>query len=207
MANIKENKRLEILNYLYYTILDNQYAPSVREIAQHVNLASTSTVHSHLKKLETDGFITKEGNKTRAIRVTDLGKERLDIKEDAIPVIGEIVAGEPAYTFDQSVSDYFPIPPHLEHLKNELFILEVKGNSMINAHICPGDYVFVKSQTNAQNGDIVVALTEENEATLKRFYKKQDKIYLHPENDTMPDIQVDNVNILGKVISLYRPMI
>lgn len=180
------------------------YPPSVREIAQAVGLASSSTVHGHLARIESKGYIRRNPTKPRAIEILD--ESYTEITKDSalyVPVIGKVTAGIPV-TAVENVEEYTPIPSSTAHSDDHLFILIIEGDSMINAGILDGDKVVVKQQTTANNGDIIVALTNEDEATVKRFYKETDHIRLQPENDTMEPILLDQVSILGKIVGLYR---
>lgn len=182
------------------------YPPSVREIAKAVGLASSSTVHGHLARIENKGYIRRDPTKPRAIEILD--ESYTEITKDSalyVPVIGKVTAGIPV-TAVENVEEYTPIPSSTAHSDDHLFILIIEGDSMINAGILDGDKVVVKQQTTANNGDIIVALTNEDEATVKRFYKETDHIRLQPENDTMEPILLDNVSILGKIVGLYRTM-
>lgn len=203
MTETHENKQLEILRYIYDTVEDRGFPPTVREICSAVNLSSTSTVHGHLSRLERKGLISKDATKPRAIEVTRQGLDALDIKPKDIPVVGVVTAGQPILAVED-IEDYFPLPPDLESDAGDLFMLKVHGTSMINAGILDGDNVIVRKQSTATNGEIVVAMTEDNEATVKRFYKEKDHYRLQPENDTMAPIILNEVQILGKVVGLYR---
>jgi repressor LexA len=198
-----ENKQTEILRYIYDTVVDRGFPPTVREICAAVDLSSTSTVHGHLSRLERKGFIIKDATKPRAIEVTKKGQEELGIKPTEIPVVGDVTAGQPILAV-QNIDDYFPLPPDLKADAGELFMLRVHGSSMINAGILSGDNVIVRKQNSAHNGEIVVAMTADNEATVKRFYKENDHYRLQPENDAMAPIILSQVQILGKVVGLYR---
>lgn len=198
-----ETKQLEILRYIYDTVEHRGFPPTVREICTAVNLSSTSTVHGHLARLERKGLLIKDATKPRALEITPEGKDALGIKPKEIPVVGVVTAGQPILAV-QDIDEYFPLPPDLENDAGELFMLKVHGESMINAGILNGDSVIVRKQNSANNGEIVVAMTEENEATVKRFYKENGYYRLQPENDTMDPIILPKVSILGKVVSLYR---
>jgi len=182
------------------------YPPSVREIAEAVGLASSSTVHGHLARIESKGYIRRNPTKPRAIEILDESYTEIT-KDNAlyVPVIGKVTAGVPV-TAVENVEEYTPIPSSTAHSDDQLFILIIEGDSMINAGILDGDKVVVKRQTTANNGDIIVALTDADEATVKRFYKETNHIRLQPENDTMEPILLDNVSILGKIVGLYRTM-
>lgn len=198
-----ETKQLEILRYIYDTVENRGFPPTVREICSAVNLSSTSTVHGHLARLERKGLLIKDATKPRALEITAEGKDALGIKPKEIPVVGVVTAGQPILAV-QDIDEYFPLPPDLENDAGELFMLKVHGESMINAGILNGDSVIVRKQNSANNGEIVVAMTEDNEATVKRFYKENGHYRLQPENDTMDPIILPKVSILGKVVSLYR---
>ena len=198
-----DKKQLEILQYIYDTVEKRSIPPTVREIYSAVGLSSTSTVHGHLARLERKGWLVKDATKPRALEITREGKKELGIKPKEIPVIGVVTAGQPILAVED-IDDYFPLPPDLKSDAGELFMLKVHGESMINAGILNGDSVIVRKQSSANNGEIVVAMTEENEATVKRFYKEKDHYRLQPENDTMAPIILPKVTILGKVVSLYR---
>lgn len=197
--------QLEILYYIKNQIQKKGYPPSVREICKGVNLKSTSTVHRHLEKLESKGYIRKDPTKPRAIEVLDKPDEDIFAPKKTvdIPIIGNVTAGEPILAVEH-VEDTFPVPIEMAE-RGPLFMLQVRGDSMIEAGILDGDYVIVKQQNDAINGDIVIALIE-NEATVKRFFKEKDYVRLQPENEAMSPILVKNVTILGKVIGLFRKL-
>lgn len=203
MQGRNESRQIQVLRYIYEEITLHGYPPTVREIGQAVQLSSTSTVHGHLDRLQKKGFIKKDPTKPRTIEITMLGKKELGITEPVIPMLGTVTAGDPILTVEQ-VDDFFPIPPHLKYEENSLFMLTIRGDSMINAGIHNGDYVIVREQTSATNGDIVIAMTEENEATCKRFFKENKHIRLQPENDALKPLILSDVSILGKVVGLYR---
>lgn len=198
-----DTKQLKILRYIYDTVDHRGFPPTVREICAAVKLSSTSTVHGHLVRLERKGLLIKDATKPRALEITDEGKKELGIKPKRIPVVGVVAAGQPILAV-QDIDEYFPLPPDLENDAGELFMLKIHGESMINAGILSGDSVIVKKQNTANNGEIVVAMTDENEATVKRFYKEKDHYRLQPENETMAPIILPEVTILGKVVGLYR---
>lgn len=195
--------QLEILHFLKAQIQKQGYPPSVREICKGVNLKSTSTVHRHLEKLEDKGYIRKDPTKPRAIEILDQDKDSLfkTKKTVDIPIIGKVTAGQPILAVEH-IEDTFPVPIEMAE-RGPLFMLGVQGNSMIGAGILNGDYVLVKQQNHAVNGDIVVALIEDD-ATVKRFFREKDYIRLQPENEAISPILVKDVTILGKVIGLYR---
>ena len=196
-------KQEEILNFMKSEILNKGYPPSVREICAAVNLKSTSSVHSHLSSLEEKGYIHRDPTKPRAIEIVD-DTFNLTRREMAnVPIIGTVAAGQPLLA-TENIEGYFPIPT--EYLSNKsVFMLKVKGNSMINAGIFEGDTIIVEQQNTANDGDIVVALIDDS-ATVKTFYKEKGHIRLQPENDSMEPIIVDDCQILGKVMGLLRLM-
>ena len=198
----------EIFEYIKQTVHSKGYPPSVREIGEAVGLASSSTVHGHLSRLEEKGYIRRDPTKPRAIEIVNeqLG-EPVNMEETIhVPVIGKVTAGIPI-TAVENVEEYFPLPEHFTSTHNsDIFILNVVGDSMIEAGMLDGDKVIVRSQTIAENGDIIVAMTEENEATVKRFFKEKTHYRLQPENSTMEPIYLDQVAVLGKVVGLFREM-
>ncbi|ATH60241.1 MULTISPECIES: transcriptional repressor LexA [Staphylococcus] len=196
----------EIFEYIKQTVHSKGYPPSVREIGEAVGLASSSTVHGHLSRLEEKGYIKRDPTKPRAIEIVteQLGESANMESTIHVPVIGKVTAGIPI-TAVENVEEYFPLPEHFTSTHNsDIFILNVVGDSMIEAGILDGDKVIVRSQTIAENGDIIVAMTEENEATVKRFYKEKTRYRLQPENSTMSPIYLDQVTVLGKVVGLFR---
>lgn len=201
-------RQQQILDCIYEEVNTKGYPPTVREICEAVDLSSTSTVHGHLEKLEKNGYIVRDSSKPRAIEVTSKALDLLDIDRftDKIPMVGVVTAGNPITAIEET-RDFFPVPDNLMNENEALFMLTIRGNSMINAGILDGDQVIVRKQTTASNGEIVIAMTEEDEATCKRFYKEDEFIRLEPENEEMEALLFDNVSILGKVIGLYRPNI
>lgn len=199
-------RQAEVLNYIKKYIATHGYPPATREIGAELGLSSPATVHTHLKKLEDAGLIRKTNSKFRTIEI--LGEnEYLNAKEDVVkvPLLGKITAGSPIEAIEMP-DEYFDLPISLVPNKEQVFTLSVSGESMINKGIYDGDIVIVQKQKVARNGDIVVAMTMDNEVTLKTFYKESDHIRLQPENDTMAPIILDNVTILGKAIGLYRKL-
>lgn len=188
----------EILEFIKDYIRCENMAPSVREICEGVGIRSTSTVHRYLHKLEEDGRIHMADGKNRAIVVTDDTIQ----ESEGIPLVGTVAAGVPI-TAIENVTDYIAFEP-LKHYENQLFALRVRGESMINAGIFDGDIVVVEQTNYAENGDIVVAMVDHSEATVKTFYKENGHYRLQPENDFMDPIIVQEVEILGKVVSLIR---
>lgn len=201
----KLTKRQEdILTYIKEYIVERGYPPTVREIGKALGVSSPATIHAHLHNLEVKGFIKKEETKNRAIELL-VENEFLRKEENVVdvPLLGKITAGSPIEAIEQP-NEYFSLPAYLLPNNKEVFTLKVSGNSMINAGIFDGDIVIVERKNTARNGEIVVAMTEENEVTLKTFYKESNYIRLQPENDTMDPIILNNVSILGKAIGLYR---
>ena len=197
------DKQREILEYIKEMILKKGYPPAVREICEAVHLKSTSSVHSHLESLEKNGYIRRDPTKPRTIEILDddFALTRRELVN--VPVIGTVAAGTPILA-EQNIEDYLPIPAGILPNK-EVFMLKVKGNSMIEAGIYNGDKVIVAKQPNAENGDKVVALVDDS-ATVKIFYKENGHFRLQPENSSMDPIILDQVEILGKVIGLFRMM-
>ena len=209
-------KQSEILEYIKSEILNRGYPPAVREICEAVSLRSTSSVHAHLETLERKGYIKRDATKPRAIEICDegfhtgrLGAIQGIASEDTasqsevaqIPLIGKVAAGEPILAVE-NIEGYFPIPA--EYMPNtDCFMLKVKGESMINAGIFDGDYIMVRQQNVASNGEMIVALVDDS-ATVKTFYKENGHYRLQPENDSMDPIIVDDVQILGKVCGVFR---
>ena len=215
MGNRAETTRKEraILKFIEEQVIENGYPPSVREIGKAIGLSSTATVHAYLEKLEKQGFIKKQDKKGRTLKVLK-GSDGKPLKKSDknfyaqkelvdVPIIGKITAGQPILAVE-NVTDTFPIP--IDFVGNsESFMLTVRGESMIEAGILNGDYILVKRQNTANNGEIVVALIGD-EATVKTFYKEKDHIRLQPENSTMDPIIVPNCEILGKVAGVFRKM-
>ena len=208
------NKREKtILKFIEKQIMTDGYPPSVIEIGQAVGLSSTATVHGYLERLEKKGYIKKKDKKGRTLRLLkgSTGETKKTSSKDfytqkelvEVPVVGKITAGMPILAVE-NVTDTFPIP--IDFVGNsDCFMLTVRGESMIEAGILDGDYILVKKQNNANNGEIVVALIED-EATVKTFYKEKDHIRLQPENSTMDPIIVPTCEILGKVAGVFRKM-
>ena len=194
-------KQQEILEYIKDEILHKGYPPAVREICQAVNLKSTSSVHSHLETLEKNGYIRRDPTKPRAIEIMDdtFNLNRPEMVN--VPILGNVAAGEPLFA-EENIEDYFPIPAEMVP-NSEVFMLHVRGESMINVGILDGDNVLVQQQSTAKDGEMVVALVEDS-ATVKTFYKEDGYIRLQPENDTMEPIIVPDCQILGKVFGIFR---
>ena len=194
-------KQTEILEYIKSQILNKGYPPSVRDICTAVNLKSTSSVHAHLETLEKNGYIRRDPTKPRAIEIIDDNFNLTRREVVNVPLIGQVAAGQPLLAVE-NITSYFPIPAEFIP-KEEVFMLNVKGESMVNAGIYDGDQIIVKQQSTASNGEIVVALVDDS-ATVKRFYKENGHIRLQPENDFMEPMIVDSCEIIGKVIGLIR---
>ena len=194
-------KQSEILEYIKNQIINKGYPPSVRDICEAVHLKSTSSVHAHLETLEKNGYIRRDPTKPRAIEIIDDNFNLTRREVVNVPLIGQVAAGQPILAVE-NITNYFPIPA--EFLNNsETFMLNVKGDSMINMGIYEGDQIIVRKQNTASNGEVIVALVDDS-ATVKRFYKENGHIRLQPENDFMDPIIVDDCEILGKVIGLIR---
>ncbi len=196
-------KQSEILEYIKEQILTKGYPPAVREICNAVNLKSTSSVHSHLETLEKNGYIRRDPTKPRAIEIVDDSFNLTRKEMRNIPILGTVAAGQPIFA-EENISGYFPLLAD-ELPSGDLFILNVRGESMVNIGIYDGDKVIVRQSPTARNGEIVVALVEDS-ATVKTYYKEDGRYRLQPENDTMEPIYVDQVVILGIVVGLFRLM-
>ncbi len=209
MAYLTE-KDYEILDFIKEELIKNGFPPSVREICDKVGLKSTATIHARLRKLEEHGKIVRDSSKNRSIKVIGLEEnyskkiEYADDKYIDIPVYGNVAAGQPITAIDD-IQDTFPLPISFAQNK-DLFMLRVTGESMINAAILDGDMIIVSKQNTANNGEIVVALLDNENATVKTFYKENGHIRLQPENDTMEPIIVEEIKILGKVVGIFRKL-
>lgn len=210
MAKMSD-KDYEILDFIYYQLEKKGFPPSVREICEAVGLTSTASIHSRLKKLELAGYIVKDASKNRSMRLVNYapkGEKIINVETENkyldVPVFGKVTAGTPITAIEDH-TDTFPLP--MSFAKNkDIFMLKVSGESMINAAILDGDYIIVQQQPTASNGDIVVALVNDDEATVKTFYKENGHFRLQPENDYMEPIIVQEVSILGKVVGVFREM-
>jgi repressor LexA len=205
---VSERQR-EIYDFIVAYARKHGYPPTVREIGAEVGLASPSTVHVHLAKLEQAGYVRRDPTKPRALELVGEERTRREAGEvHVLPLVGEIAAGGPLLA-EQNVEDYLGVPEPLSRGDDE-FLLRVKGESMLDAGILPGDYVVVRKQSTAENGDVVVALAGEgenaDEATVKTFYRERGRIRLQPENASMEPLYPDHVVILGKVIGLFRQL-
>lgn len=206
-----DHRRREILNKINSYVEDYNYPPSIREISQMMNVVSSSTAATYVDRLINDGYLRKHNSRSRSLEITSkgmkmIGKDKNEATGLMIPMVGTVAAGQPIMA-EEEIEGYFPLPNNISYAPDELFMLKVKGNSMIDIGINDGDEIIVHRQTTAENGQIVVAMTEDNEATVKRFYREKSYIRLHPENTTMDDLIYDQVTILGLVISLYRPVL
>ena len=195
-------KQQEILDFIKEQTLQRGFPPAVRDICKAVNLKSTSSVHSHLETLEKNGYIRRDPTKPRAIEICDDGFNMVRTEIVSIPVVGQVAAGTPILA-EENIDSYIPIPAEMCPRGADAFILNVKGDSMINAGIYNGDKLFVQVCNTAKNGDQVVALIDDS-ATVKTYYKEKDHIRLQPENDNMDPIIVDDCKILGKVFGVMR---
>lgn len=197
-------KQKEILEFVKQSILNRGYPPAVREICEAVHLKSTSSVHSHLETLEKNGYIRRDPTKPRAIEIIDDSFNLTRRELVNVPIIGTVTAGQPILAVE-NIEGYFPIMPEFVH-NRQTFMLNVVGDSMVNAGIFSGDYILVEEARTAANGDIIVALVDDS-VTVKRFYKEENGIRLQPENDAMDPIYVppdSYFSIVGKVIGLFR---
>lgn len=198
-------RELEILFFIKRFIESKSYPPTVREICTGCNIKSTSTVYYSLEKLESTNYIRKDASKTRALEIVPQDDDILMLKKKTVdvPIVGHVTAGAPILAV-QNIEDTMPLPVDFVSNK-ELFILKVRGESMINVGICDGDYVIIEKTNSARNGEKVLALIDD-EATIKTFYKEKDRYRLQPENDNMEPFYFDKVDILGKIVGLYRKM-
>ena len=197
-------RQQQILNYIKEYIVSHGFPPTVREIGSALDIHSPATIHAHLVNLENKGFIRKQETKNRAIELL-VENEFMPKNEEVVevPLLGKITAGSPIEAIEKP-DEYFSLPACLIPNNKEVFTLLVSGTSMINAGILDGDIVIVERKNTARNGEIVVAMTDENEVTLKTFYKENGYFRLQPQNDTLAPIILQNVTILGKAIGLYR---
>ena len=213
MTRHDAERKVKILDYIAATLRARGYPPSVREIARAVGLASTSAVHHHLQILEREGYLERGAAQSRAIRLTPTAALRLGLSSELVPqstgsdayvlpIVGEIAAGGPIEAY-RDASETLSVPELLAP-SGDAYVLKVRGDSMIEAHIADGDYVLIRPQATARNGDIVVAQVEENAVTLKRFFKEKDKVRLKPANPAYPDQIYDDVRIQGKLIGVIR---
>ena len=195
-------RQKDVLNVIKKYIATNGYPPTVREIAEIMKLSSPATIQVHLDMIEKKGYIKKHGNMNRTIELL-VNNEYENTQAIDIPLLGKVTAGSPIEAIENP-DEYFTVPSSLINGKKEIFALNVSGDSMINAGIFDDDIVIIEKSNTAHNGDIVVAMNDDNEVTIKRFYKENNHFRLQPENDYMEPIILDNVTILGKLIGLYR---
>ena len=200
------DKQKNILQVIKKLIAKNGYPPTVREIGEKAHLSSPATIHFHLTKLEEKGYIKKGDNKNRTIEIL-VPNEYLEKNDNVVevPLLGKVTAGNPIEAIEMP-DEYFSLPTSLITTKNEIFTLTVSGESMINVGIYDGDILIVEKRNTARNGETVVAMNEDNEVTVKTFYKEDGYFRLQPENDTMDPIILKECTILGKVIGLYRKL-
>ena len=198
--NLTEKEK-QVLTFIKHNVMSKGYPPSVREIGQSVGLSSSSTVHSYLKKLENKGYLRRDPNKTRAMEVVSPDAREHSHEMLEVPLLGQVAAGAPLLA-EENKEDTFSLPASITG-NGDFFMLTIKGDSMIEAGILDGDYVVVRQQQTADNGEIVVALLGE-EATVKRYYKETGRVRLQPENSLMEPIYTNDLQLLGKVTALLR---
>jgi len=197
-------RQTKILEFIKAQIRKKGYPPAVREIGEAVGLLSSSTVHGHLQTLEDKGYIRRDPTKPRAIEILDSSSETLDIQKVVqVPIVGHVTAGQPI-TAIENIEGTFPLSADFVR-QDDMFMLRVQGESMIEAGILDGDFIIVRQQNEARNGEIVVALIGD-EATIKRFFKERTLIRLQPENSAMEPIYSQDVSILGKVVGVFRTL-
>jgi repressor LexA len=195
-------RQMQILNFIRREVKAKNYPPSVREIGEAVGLSSSSTVHAHLSKLQSKGYIRRDPTKPRAIELLeDETPPSFILDAVSVPMVGHVTAGEPILA-EENITDHFPLPKTMVH-DDTVFLLKVRGESMMNAGIMDGDHVIVRQQETAHNGEIVVAMLD-GEATVKRFYKEKDHIRLQPENDFYEPLRSPDISVIGKVIGVFR---
>ncbi|MDR0899482.1 MAG: transcriptional repressor LexA [Lactobacillaceae bacterium] len=210
---MSQTNQTEILKFIYDTQIESGYSPTIREIGEKFGLHSTATVHGYLDRLKKKDYIIQDPDKKRSVIVTEAGLEMIGVNKNAgrIPMIGVVTAGMPILAVEQETEDFFPLPENLNPYDGELFMLTVSGNSMINIGILDGDKIIVRKQNSANNGEVVVAMTQDfggdSEATVKRFFIEDGHYRLQPENDAMDPIIVNEVSIIGLVVGLYRDQI
>jgi repressor LexA len=201
MVDLNLTKRQqEIFDYVKTHVGEHGYPPTVRDIGKAVGLTSSSTVHTHLANLERLGVLRRDPTKPRAIEVL-VDKAKQAVAPSGLPVVGQVAAGQPVLA-DENIEEYVPVPGIAGGEDGE-FVLRVKGDSMKDAGILEGDHVVVRKQDTAADGEIVVALVEE-EATVKRFYRESDHVRLQPENETMEPIRTRDAQLLGRVVGVCR---
>lgn len=209
MSNVSQltSRQEAILDFIRKNVYEKGYPPSVREIGEAVGLASSSTVHGHLERLQQKGYIRRDPTKPRALELLSIGTNARASEDEMVtpfmaPIVGRVTAGLPISAFED-VQGYLPLPSEFTK-DDEVFVLNVTGDSMIEAGILHGDMVIVRRQSGALNGDIVVAMTEDDEATVKRFYREHGRVRLQPENSQMAPLFYSDVIVLGKVIGVFR---
>ena len=202
----KDIRKRKILRGIYDYNKEFGYSPSIRELATLSELASTSTVHLYLEELEKDGLIIRDKDKSRTLELTDTAKDLIGAKQEKMPHLGTVAAGMPILAVEEA-TEFYDIPVFLDCIHEPLFVLTIKGDSMINKGILDGDLVIVKKQSTAQNGDIVIGMTAEDEVTCKTFYRERNQIRLQPENDSFAPIYLNEINILGKVVAVIRNLL
>ena len=209
MRDNLSGRQEQILNFIMDEIRSKGIPPTVREIGSAVGLSSSSSVYSHLVKLEKMKYIRRDSTKPRAIEVIDEQGNNIGLTGErtvtTVPILGDITAGEPILAVEE-YDETFPVPNEFINDSNKYFMLKIDGESMIKAGIHDSDYILVEQTNIAKDGDIIVALTDDNESTVKRFFKEKEKFRLQPENDTMDPIYLDNVEILGQVKGVFRKM-
>lgn len=193
----------DVLKYIKKYVAKHGFPPATREIGEALGLTSPATVHTHIKKLVQKGYLRTTKSKFRTIEVVGNNEYNMPDNLVRVPMLGKVTAGSPIEAIEKP-DEFFDLPVSLVPKEEKVFVLEVSGESMINKGIYDGDVVIVQEQKNARNGDIVVAMNDNDEVTLKTFYKEKDHIRLQPENDTMAPIILPNCTILGKAIGLYR---
>lgn len=199
-------RQQQVLDFVKEYMVSYGYPPTVREIGKALGVSSPATIHAHLENLKDKGFIKKDDSKNRAMEL--LVKNEFIKTDDSIaevPLLGKVTAGSPIEAIENP-DEFFSLPSYLIPKGKDVFTLHVSGDSMINAGIYDGDIVIVEKQSNARNGEMVVAMTDENEVTLKTFYKESNYFRLQPENDSLEPIILNKVTILGKAIGLYRKL-
>lgn len=199
-------RQREVLMAIVQHIEREGYPPTVREIGMRIGLRSSCTVQRHIEALIRKGYLTRDGHKSRTVEVVHRQDSPVGgrLSTVRVPLVGRVAAGVPLLA-EEHIEGYFPISRDLVK-EDEVFMLRVRGDSMIEAGLSDGDYIIVRRQATAENGDIVVAMTEDGEATVKQFYREKDRIRLQPANSAMQPIYVDNVIILGKAILAIRPL-
>lgn len=202
MENLTKKQRL-VLNYIKKFMVSHGYPPTIREIGASLNISSSATIHVHLKNLQEKGYIKKDGNKNRALELMVDNEYNTNNDIIKVPLLGNITAGSPIEAIENP-DEYFDLPSYLIPKNKDVFTLKVKGESMIEAGIYDKDIIIIERTNVARNGQIVVAMTENNEVTVKTFYKENKHFRLQPENNTMQPIILDKVQILGRPIGLYR---